>query len=188
MFLVTGGHLVGTYAQNTFRSLDSMVKTIEGHFSIHILIKIESRASLWPLTTFPISDPETLNANLLDTKLLTSWGHSQFKPTDKITCRVGPHTFPLSQVRLTLQADVFESTLPMYTVSESTIFSSDVILRPSKRGMCWQAQKSLPALTSHTCNVRQMPLPVLWFLNGADFCLYLFRRCYAPQPYQIAGG
>jgi len=76
----------------------------------------------------------------------------------------------------------------VYCVRKSTIFSSDVILHPSKRGMCWQVQKSLPALTSHTCNVRQMPLPVLWFLNGADFCLYLFRRCHAPRPYQIAGG
>lgn len=75
-----------------------------------------------------------------------------------------------------------------YCVRESTIFSSDVILRPSKRGMCWQVQKSLPTLTSHTCSVRQMPLPVIWFLNGAHFCLYLFRRYHAPLPYQIAGG
>ena len=101
---------VWTYAQNTSRSLDSIVTTIWSPFlfakhHFDILQIFLYRLHSW-------------NFKCQSTQLLTAWGHSQFKPTDKTTCGVGPHTFPLSQVRVTLQADVFESTLPMHTVSE----------------------------------------------------------------------
>lgn len=171
---------VWTYAQNTSRSLDSIVTTIWSPFlfakhHFDILQIFLYRLHSW-------------NIKCQSTQLLTAWGHSQFKPTDKTTCGVTAYLSTVTSQSNPASRCIRKHSANAYCVRESTIFSSDVILRPSKRGMCWQVQKSLPTLTSHTCSVRQMPLPVLWFLNGADFCLYLFRRYHAPLPYQIAGG